>query len=514
MKKKTEEVKEIRAEEAAVKEKRSFLKSNRKLRLGATATAVTAVVIAVVVIFNVIIGIVYDRFPLSLDLTTDDTYTLSDQGRAVAKNADKDIEIIVFAEESFFSAPAMTDERQNIILRQFYRFTQEYNALSGGHITTTYLDPVNEPAVLTKYKEYNVDYGSILFLSGDQHRLRYMDGLYTIEYSGYDQVYRSRVEEVLASTVNSLCGGKNVTVTFLTGHGENTDLIGQMSVLYELNGYTTEMLNFKSASAEKISDNTEMLVIAGPTTDYSEEEIDILREWLKNDGKMERNLFVLCNFEYDDDTRNLYEFLEMEAKIKVTDQLIVETNSNNYISGPYGEFQPFSTINDSDLTDSVGTVLMPYTVQLEILGNTEANDDGFATYPLVEFSEDAELVDIKSYIDSGKKDSLPTGDDTVGMAYTTQVSGTVQNHIIVSGCYLFPAFGESYVNYDNEALTLEPVLNTCDLGDTIVLSAKTYSTPTYQYGESLADIAQYTFLLLPILLILISLIVFFRRRHL
>ena len=122
------------------KARRFSLKNNRKLRLGATATAFTAVVAAAVVILNIVVGIVYDRFPLSLDLTAERAFTMSDTSREVAKNIKNDLEILVFLEESIFSAPATGSEELNTVLRQFYLFTQEYNSLSGGKVKTQYID--------------------------------------------------------------------------------------------------------------------------------------------------------------------------------------------------------------------------------------------------------------------------------------------------------------------------------------------------------------------------------------
>lgn len=495
-------------------------KNNRKLRLGTTATVFTAIVIAAVMIFNVIVGILYDRFPLSFDLTSDNTYTMSEQARAVAKSVEKDVEITVFVGESYFAKPTETETALNTVLRQFYLFTKEYNALSGGKITTTYLDPINDPTVLTAYGEYDVAYGSILFRCGEQHRLLNVESLFSYEYDAaiYNYAYYSEVEEVLSSTVNSICGGRTVTVTFLTGHGENAELISHMSSLYQLNGYATETLNFKSASADEIDETTEMLVIAGPTSDYSLEEITRLREWLDNDGNYDRNLFVLCNFEFEPDSEtnryNLYDFLADDYGITVTDTLIVETDSNNYMPGPSGEFQPLTLMNSSDLTDSSGVVFMPYTLQLELENSDDPNATGVGNVPLVEFSDKAELVDVES-LGEGKTPVQKETDDTViGMAYAVEAHGTVNNHIIVSGSYLFPLFSSSYAEYNNEELMLEPVRSTCNLGNTIALSSKDLTTPTLSFTEANARAIQIFFVALPVLLILISLVIFFRRRHL
>lgn len=517
----TEVDESVKTEAATEKPSSRFSwKNNRKLRLGTTATAFTAIVIAAVMIFNVIVGVLYDRFPLSFDLTSDNTYTLSEQARAVAKNVKQDIEITVFASETSFASPTESTTELNTILRQFYLFSKEYNALSGGNITTKYLDPVNDPTVLTTYSEYDVAYGSILFRCGEQHRLLNLESLFSYELDSYsyEYMYFSKVEEVLSSTVNSICGGKTVTITFLTGHGENTELISKMSSLYQLNGYATETVNFKTASANEIDETTEMLVIAAPTSDYSLDEISRLREWLDNDGNLDRNLFVLCNFECKADTEtgrnNLYDFLADDYGITVTDKLIVETNSNNYMPGPNGEFQPLTLMGSTDLTESTGAVFMPYTLQLELKNGTDASVTGVGNVPLVEFSEDAELVEVDSLGEGKTKVQKETDNAVIGMAYAVEPQGTVANHVIVSGSYLFPLFSAAYVEYKNEELMLEPVRTTCDLGDAIAISSKDLTTVTLSFTEANARAIQIFFVALPVLLILISLIVFFRRRHL
>ena len=85
------------------KKKRSRA-DTRKFRFGAMATGLTVVVIAAVVLLNVVVGILADRFPLNLDLTKDKTYSLQDKSVEVIKNVKKDVEIVIFAEEEVFSS--------------------------------------------------------------------------------------------------------------------------------------------------------------------------------------------------------------------------------------------------------------------------------------------------------------------------------------------------------------------------------------------------------------------------
>lgn len=494
-------------------------RTNRKFRLGATATAFTVIVVAAVMVLNVIVSILHDRFPLIWDLTADNTYTLSDESREVAGNVKQDVEILVFSEESYFSAPSTGSEEANTILHQWYLFTKEYNSLSGGKVTTRYLDMEADPTLATTYKDYNVSSGSILFRSGDQYRVISLDDLYSEEYdsSSYTTTYSSLVEQKLASVVNALCGGKTVTLTFLTGHGENESLISIMQDLYEQNGYMTDTLNL--ATASEVDETTGAMVIAGPTTDFSLEEITRLRTWLNNGNQLDRDLFVLCN--YLGDCPNLYDFLESDYGITVTDNMLVETDTDNYLMMySDGIYAPITSVSDTDLTGEIAdkSIIMPYTLQLLTSHGTDASAEYVTNYSLVTFGESTELIPQESLAEGketeqNKADSYPI----IGMAYAKEArqegDHAGETNVIVSGSYLFPGYA-SLTQYANEKMMLEPIRTLCSLGDTVVISSSSLSTVTLSYSASEAQGIEVVMILVPAALIIVCLVVFLRRRHL
>lgn len=505
------------SEEKPRKARRFSLKSNRKLRLGATATAFTALVAAAVVILNMVVGILYDRFPLTLDLTADRTFTMSDNSREVAKNIKNELEILVFLEESIFSAPATGYEELNTVLRQFYLFTQEYNSLSGGKVKTQYIDLESNPTLASAYKQYEVGSGSILFRCGEQYRVLDVTDLYSEEYdSSYNIIFSSLVEQKLATTVNAVCGGKVVNLTFLTGHGENESLIAVMQQVYENNGYTTDTLNL--ATAQEINTATGALVIAGATEDFSIEEISRLRTWLSNDGALDRHLFVLCNL--DGTCPNLYSFLSSDYGITVTDNVVLETNAENYLIFNDGAYAPLTSVGSTELTaNSAGKeVILPYTLQLELEHGSDEESATLTNHTIVSFDESAQLVE---YADlAAGKDGTPTEADSypiTGLAYAkeTTVYGddqVVNTYVIVSGSYLYPAY--SSLIQDNDLLTLEPLRTACPLGDTVVISGMSLTTPTLSFSVSEATAIRWMVYGLSLVLVVVAVVVFLKRRHL
>ena len=499
------------------------IKNNRKLRIGATATAVTALVVVLVVLLNVVVGIISDRFPLSWDLSGSGMFELGEESLAVAEKVTQEITITVFADEAAFKNPNTGYEDYDTISRQLYRFTEQYNRLTDGKVKVEYIDLDANPGLKNSYSKYNISTGSILFRCGEQWRTITLDDLYSEEY-GDDYYYTgattitSLVEQKLAVNINAVLGGKSVTVTFLTGHGESEQAIALLQNLYELNGYLTATVDYSTAAT--ITADTGALVITAPAKDYSADEITRLRAWLKNDGKRERHLFVYAN--YAADCPNLYEFLEVDYGITVTKNLVIETDENRMPLSYQGSdpYSPLTTINPTDLTPGADStnVVMAGTLQLLTSAGTDSKNS-LTNYPLVTFPESTRL---QSVVDT---DAEPIEAETypvIGAAYAYDFEYDTENdnkkcgtYVFVSGSYLTLGYLES-ANYANEDLSLEPMRAVCPLGDVVVISGKNLEKETLTVTAQEAKVLGFWVLTLgfPAIFVAMAIVVFVRRRHL
>lgn len=503
-------------------------RSNRKLRLGATATAITVVVAAVIVLINVVCGILADRFPWTLDLTADQTYTLSEDSRTLAESLSAEVEIVVLLDEEYFSEPSFGSgyEDYNTVFRQFYLFTKEYETLSSGKATVSYVDLEKNPTLSSSYEEkYEATSGDILFLCGNVYRKISWTDLFEedVDYTTYSYVVTSLVEQKLATNISSVCGGKTITVTFLTGHGENEDSIATLKSLYELNGYFTQTLDFTTAGT--ISDTTGAIAIVGPTKDYTLDEIKRLREWLDNDGNLGRNLFVFAN--YAGTCPNLYDFLSADYGITVTSNIIMETDANNYPMDFYGSYPylPLTTITQSDLTESVADkkIIMPLTLQLLTAESDDTELELLTNHTLVSFPESSRLTALTDLLSAESNDDVVQVEadsyPVIGMAYAREYNivnnESVQNYVVVSGSYQFADYVTSSL-YENEGLAIEPLRTICSIGNTIVISGKDLSADTFSVSTLTAQVVGLGVFTLgiPLVLVVICLVVFFKRRHL
>ena len=80
------------------------------------------------------------------------------------------------------------------------------------------------------------------------------------------------------------------------------------------------------------------MVIAAPSKDYTDDEIKKIREWMNNGGNLGRNLAVFVN--YQADCPNLYEYLNVDFGIEVTNNIIIETDVNRQYA--YNQYYPVS----------------------------------------------------------------------------------------------------------------------------------------------------------------------------
>ena len=306
----------------------------RHLRFRAIATGLTIVVIIGILLLNVVVSALADRYPLAIDLSSDKVFTLSEDSQAFAKSVNNEVEVVVLAdpEEFFISfAQYMYAQTQIDFSREMERISREVSTAlaqlkshSNSKITYTFINPDQEPEKYEKYAEYNLgtEY-NILFISGERYR---KDSLANMIELVDANTLNSNVEKVLISKIYALQGANDHIIQVLTGHSEDRATITGLQKLYESNGYTFEELDITGSAA--INDKAELLLIAAPESDYTPEEIHRIDTWLDNDLKRNHHLMVFVN--PDKDCPNLYGLLKNKYHIEVTNQKIYESDSNRY----------------------------------------------------------------------------------------------------------------------------------------------------------------------------------------
>ena len=529
-------------EESAEEKPEKVHKDHRKLRYGTIATAMSVVVIAAVVLFNVVVGVLDDRFPLTLDLTKDSLFTLSEQSQEIAKNVKNDVEVIVFASEEEMNMATGT-EQVDTAFRQFIQGLKSYESLSGGRVKTQYVDLSSNPMLATEYEDYGITYYSILFRSTqgegenakEKFRVASINDLVTQDTSNYyytgEIAYTSNVEQVLAKNINAVSNPNNLKAIMLTGHGEAEATVSSLTSLLEENGYELDVID--PSTSEEFSEDAVTMFIPAPTIDYTEEELEKIRVWMENeqDGvkRLGRNLMLVVGATAK--CPELYDFVNTYYGIEITDNVVMET-----VAGRTMNYQSYMTLADIASTDFTGGLtsklaVAPLTRQLILHETDNSEEAALSNHLLMSFPESARLLSLADLEaeegESSSEEIEPVEAESypiAGMAYASQYAydntgdypEKVETNVLVCGSESMLV--SNYLNlrtYANESLLLQSINGISGNEDAVTVSTLSLTQDTLEFTSLTSLILFIIFVVaVPVILLVICLVVFLKRRHL
>lgn len=311
-------------------------------RRGAYSVGLTVLVIAVVIVFNLVVGQIPEAFR-NIDVSSTKIYDISDTTTDLLEGLDKDVDMKVLAVKD------ETDER-------ITTFLSKYAALSD-RIHVEWIDPVLHPSALT---DYDTAENTIVISCGDTGKtttVSFNDILVMDEYSYYYYYGTASYTEFdgegqLTSAVNYVTNDVERTVYQTTGHGEGT-LSATVTDLMEKNSYTLSELNLLMTTS--IPEDCDLLLMYAPVSDLSEDEAQMLTDYLGAGGK----LMILLGDTSSADLPNLAGILKTYG-IQAADGYIADP-ARCYQNNPYYIFPELSVYGD--MADGI-------TSQMVLLTNT------------------------------------------------------------------------------------------------------------------------------------------------
>lgn len=510
------------------------LRDPRHRKFKVLSTSLTVIVIVGIILLNVIVGILADQFPITIDMSSDKVFTLSDESKAIAEGMTKDVEVIIFADiETYFINIAsdlytyyytsygvevnLSNELERVG-REIETVLDQLHTASDGKLTYSVIIPDQEPEKYSQYSQYDMGDNNVLFISGERHRKIELSTM--CDYISSTTSVTSNVEQMLVSNIFTLQGENDRIVQVLTGHEENSSTLYGLKKLYELNGYQFEELLI-TGSAE-FNDKAEILLIAAPSVDYTAEEVQRISTWLRNDNKRNRHLIVFI--EPTANCPNLYELLKTEYHIEVTDQLIYETDANRYHHD--GEKYNFGIVSadvpeNKYTSNSNGTMTVKMPIVRRLICDLASSSDYYEELgiPLTTHPETAWVSD-----STGEKLTISTDNYPLTSA-VIYVNDAWDSHTQQSASTTVTVFGSSEIaynthiannNFKNEELLLDVV-------NTITGYELDLSISTKVIEQGVIDFTPDTQMVLgiwvftvgiPAVILALCLIVFLRRRSL
>lgn len=316
----------------------------RNFKVGSIATALTLIVTILIIVVNLIVQQLTDRFNLSLDLTQNKIFSLTDQSIEFIKNLDKGVEIILLSDETAFA-------KTNSYFAQAITVLKKYDQNSD-KIKLTYVDPVKNPMYLNEYKDKNLTENSIIVKSGDKYKIITVQDIFEIQNSYYgSSITGSKAEQELTSAIVYVTSERQTKIAMLNGYGEQ-DSTAFKELLKKNNFNVIDV----SLLTEDIPEDTSLAIIYGSERDFDISSIDKLEKFLLKGNK---NIVYALNINQKE-SANINAFLERH-NIKIKEGLVYETNMQNVVSTVFEAINEY--VDDSyksELKNANIPVLMPY----------------------------------------------------------------------------------------------------------------------------------------------------------
>lgn len=275
---------------------------------GLNSTLMVAVFLAIMTVI-VLVGTANN---VRFDTTAAKEYTLADQTSDILEKLDQDVEAVAFF--------APTDPLQSAIRARAEDLLEEYRQGSS-RFKYRVVDPDVEPEEARRYG-INPDTRPATIVITSEGNLQPVDTLLFTAGGGYEP--NENLERDFTQGILAVTRELQKVVAFTVRHGERDpgeSLDGNGFALaargLEGDNYLVRPLDL---SAERITEEISVIVIAGPRNDLLEEEREPLRQYLLKGGKM---LLLL-----DHDAPASYEALIAEWGVTLGDGMIIDPASS------------------------------------------------------------------------------------------------------------------------------------------------------------------------------------------
>lgn len=475
------------------------LNRSRRLRHGTMATVLSVCFVAAVVLVNVIVSILVDRYPISVDLTSNKVFELSQESIDYVENIDKDINVYILATKEDFSGNNNYYKQADTVINKYAQYSDK--------IHVSYVDIYSDVDFAAKYPDVKLTYGQILLECGERHQTLSAYDLFDVDEQ-YGSIKSSTTEQAMTSAIMNLTDSNPINVAVLTGFGSNnrTDASNLESILTS-NGYIVSEVNFLS---EDIPDDANAVALCSPTSDLTSELADKLALWLENDGNFGHTMLYFADGSQPS-LPNLESILS-EWGIGVESGFLAETDQS-HVYGNYtyliGQYEDNDYVDSSDKP-----ILLPNAKALKALFENETNR---YTHVLLKSYDSATIVPEdagENYnLTDGKTDSYPLA--ILGQRLTYQGTTALNSYLAAFGSMDMTnsAFTSmSAVDNGEYIVNLLNKLTGKSAGVTIV--GKEIGTETLGISSQQATVIggffQYG---LPIIVVIIGVTVWVRRRN-
>ncbi|MCD7981685.1 MAG: Gldg family protein [Clostridiales bacterium] len=461
--------------------------SSKKIKRGVFNSTFVLIGAVIVVVVNVL-SYQLPEGVKNVDVTNQKLYTLTEDTYTVLDDLDQEVTLYMLSAE---------DDADDIIAKTLKRYAE-----ASDYITVEYVDPTVSPNFYSTYTDTTPTEDSVIVVSENYSKvIDYYDIYeYTVDYTTYTQsISAYDGEGQITSAISYVTSGDLQTVYTITGHGE-TDLDSSFTDALEKMNLSVESLTL--LTEDEVPDDAAAVIINGPTTDFSADDAQKIIDYLASGGKA----LITTSYEATGDMTNFDSILS-EYGMQVSQGIVMESDRSYYYQYP---FYLLPDVDSADQTENVDGYIM--IVDAQAVENIDADSETLTFTTLLESSSSAYL---KTNLDTMTTYEMEDGDEqgTFILGANVVDSETGAEVTVVTSVLTFNDTVDSYVSGQNLTLFKGIVSDYSDAETTVSIDAKEYS---YDYlsvnqGFVIAS-AAILIVVLPIVLIVLGILIWFRRR--
>lgn len=518
------------------------IKNQALLKRGGYSLIITSIVLAVLIAFNWLVGVLSTRFHLEIDMTENAQYSITEENVEFIEKVDNDVNVTVvgspdkstyvewlyyYASNYFGIVVNSQSEYEDLCgyFEQTLNLIEKYNEYND-KINVKFIDP-QEPEFTTltsNYPEYEFIYGDIIIdcTINNNERIKILSfpDIYAITegsasyYGASYTVAANKLESSLTSAIAYVTSTESKKVAVLSGHSTNSYTSAYIDILKSNNYEITEIA---TPTIAEISDEYDAIVISAPTIDFIDSEIALISEFLDNGGKLDKGLIFFADAA-SPYLPNLYGFLEQWG-ISIEEGILFETNTSNAYAKIKTTFGTFPVaLEDDDITKNIGQgAITDYNVPMKVCEPVTTTRKSTAlmqttdTVVIAPVGINAEWTNS----DSDTKQQFDTVIQSVETKSGTNGENATSYVMAFASVEYVQSTWASYAELCNQNIVMAASDRAAHVTDTsITFTSKFIKSESFIVPEGTADTLNLIFvILLPLLVIAAGIVIFVRRRN-
>ncbi|MCD8130813.1 MAG: GldG family protein [Lachnospiraceae bacterium] len=457
---------------------------------GSYSLIISAIVLAVLVVVNVLATTLPSTWT-QLDISSAQLYSVTSNTKVVLNNLEEDVTIYWIVQSG----------EENSILQNLL---DKYDSLSD-HVTVVKRNPDVYPTFAAQYTDETVTNNSLVVECGDKSRYIAWSDIYQEElsYYGMSMTRSFDGEGCITSAIDYVVSDELPIMYVLEGHGEE-DLPETFSEQIEKSNIETQSLSL--LTVDEIPEDADCILIYEPQSDLSEDEVDMLSDWVYNGG----NLMVIAGPVDGEDFENLNSLLEYYG-VTVEEGIVIEAERTNYVYYPY---LLLPNIQSDDITDAL--IEENYYVVMPIASGLTVSEDSNAYGTVTELLTTSESAFSKLDGYSLTTYDMEDGDIEGPFAVAVSIESNNGGRLVwfASSGFLQDAYN-SYSSGANVDITLNAISDMIGEREALAISSRSLDYNYLTISDSTASMLKLVMIgIFPLVYLGIGVCVLLRRRSL